>query len=203
MIEKITISTTEFMNYLNATGSSKITIVSNSKEKHVDESDFFDYWLEFKRALKRTLKNNGSKEDFKEVIEKVKDDFRPNYQDMVNGFISFWGRKDLEWIQPAKRLYSLAGLRISVNPELGLVINGIKYHIKLFLRSNEIIDRRHADIVITLMELALRIKAGDDVVFAVLDVRRSKFYEARDLNPKLSVLLKAEAKSFQQAWKDL
>ncbi len=122
---------------------------------------------------------------------------------MVNGFITFWGRKDMEWIQPAKRLYSLAGLRISVNPELGLEINGIKYHIKLFLRSNEIIDRKHADIVNTLMELALRKKTEEGVVFAVLDVRRGKLYPERDLNPKIPVLLKAEAKSFQQAWKEL
>ena len=203
MVEEFTITTTEFMNYLNAKGTAKLTVVGNAKARHENEQEYFDFWAEFKHALKRVIITNGSKEDLKEVIERVKDEARPNYQAMVNGFISFWGRKDLVWIQPSKKIYHLVGLRISINPEIGLMINGTEYLIKLFLRSNDTIDRKQADIVLTLMEQGLRKKVGEDVVFAVLDVRRGKLYAAREYNPKLSVLLKAEAKSFQQAWKGL
>ena len=204
MLDSIKISATEFINYINASGAAKITVVSNVKEKHENDDDFpYDYWAEFRRALVRTLKKNGSKEDLKEVIEKVKDENRPNHQAMVNGFIKFWGRKDLEWIQPIKRVYGIKGLKISINPEIGLRYNGIDYYIKLFLRSNEVLNRRHADVVTNLMELGLRKKVGDDIVLAVLDVKQGRLFESRGINPKYSLLLQGEASSFLNIWNGL
>lgn len=204
MIKAIKITATEFINYINASGEAKITVVHNAKEKHENGDEFpYDYWAEFKRYLIRTLKTNGSKEDLKEVIEKVKDEYRPNHQAMVDGFIKYWGRKDLEWVQPAKRVYNLNGLRISISPEIGFILNGIEYHVKLFLKSKETLDRKHADIVTNLMEQGLRKKAGDNVVFAVMDVKRGKLYEYRGENPRIPILLAGEAAGFLNAWNAL
>ena len=45
----IQISLTEFVNFINASGMAKMTIVSNAKAKHEEqEGNPYDYWKDFK-----------------------------------------------------------------------------------------------------------------------------------------------------------
>lgn len=62
-----------------------------------------------------------------------------------------------------------------VNPELGLVINGQKVVVKLYLKGDEI-TKAQIELVPVLMELVLRENVSDDVLMALLDVRKGKLH---------------------------
>lgn len=95
-------------------------------------------------------------------------------------------------------------MRVELNPELGLVINNKIYIIKLFTSINDTIDKKHADLILSLMEKELRAKVGgDEVLFAVLDVKRGKLFENKTKDTSLYSLLKGEARSFESQWKDI
>lgn len=200
----IKISMTEFVNFVNSSGMSKMTIVQNAKMKHEEEEkNPFDYWRDFKDEVQKQLKRQGKKEDLKELTEKVREDVRDNYNIMISGFLKFWKPTRMRWVKPVNRVASIAGIRLIVNPEIGIQWQGKEYMIKLFLKANENLDKRHADIILAMMEKVLRDKVNDDVEFAILDVRRGKLFTYTNNDPRLLILLKSEAREFADMWKEL
>ena len=75
--------------------------------------------------------------------------------------------------------------------------------IKLYLKANESLDKRHADIILALMESELREKVDEDVEFGILDVKRGKLFLHVDNDPRLLILLNSEGLAFSQMWKEL
>lgn len=203
--ETIKISLTEFMNFVNKSGSVKATVVSKAKNNREEEyAHWKDYWLPLRNKIKDVHKKRGSHEDLKEVINSIHEDKKENYKLSVEGYCSFWKKKKIEWVEPPKKTWALGDIRIELNPELGLVINDKVYIIKLFTTANSSIDKRHADLILHLMEKELRPKVGgDEVIFGVLDVKRGKLFENKTQETSLYSLLKGEAQSFESQWKDI
>ncbi|MBO6252156.1 MAG: hypothetical protein J6O49_00695, partial [Bacteroidaceae bacterium] len=65
------------------------------------------------------------------------------------------------------------------------------------------LDKRHADIILALMESELREKVDNDLEFGILDVRRGKLFLHTDNDPRLLILLKTEGMEFAEMWKEL
>lgn len=205
MGKNIEISLTEFINFVNKSGSAKATVVKAAKKRREEEYEHFkDYWLPFREKLKETHKKGLSKESLDDILDEINKDKRPNYQEAINGYKKYWGRKKIEWVNITRKTWAIRDLRVAINPELGLVIKDKVYIVKLFFSSSETLDKRHADLILTLMEKELRSKVGgDEPIFAVLDVKRGKFFENKNKDISLYSLLKGEAYSFESQWKDL
>lgn len=200
----IQVSLTEFVNFINASGMSKMTIVSNAKAKHEEqEGNPYDYWMAFKEEIKKQLKRQGTKEDLWELVENVREDVRENYNQMISGYLKFWKPTRMQWINPVKKMVHIGGVKMILNPEIGIKWQGKEYMIKLFLRANENLDKRHADIILAMMESELRDKVGDNVIFAMLDVRRGRLFSYVNKDPRLFILLKSEGREFAEMWKEL
>jgi hypothetical protein len=203
--ETIKISLTEFMNFVNKSGSAKATVVSQAKHNREEEyAHWKDYWLPLRNKIKDVHKKKGNHDDLKKVITEVSKDKKENYTLSIDGYCSFWKKRTIEWIEPPKKTWVLGDIRIELNPELGLVIKDKIFIIKLFTAANNSIDKRHADLILHLMEKELRDKVGDnEVIFGVLDVKRGKLFENKIRDTSLFPLLKGEVKSFESQWKDL
>ena len=200
----IQISLTEFVNFINASGMAKMTIVSNAKAKHEElDGNPYDYWKDFKDEVIRQLKKQGTKEELKEMVEDIREEARENYNIMINGFLKFWKPKRMIWLKPVCKTAHIGGLKMRVNPEIGIRWNNRDIMIKLFMKANETLDKRHADIVLALMESELRNKVENGVEFAMLDVRRGKLFTYVNNDPRLLILLKTEGHSFAEMWKEL
>jgi hypothetical protein len=202
--ETIKISLTEFMNFVNKSGSAKATVVSQAKHRREEDyAHWKDYWLPLRNKIKDVHKKKGNHDDLKKVIKEVAKDKKDNYTLSVDGYCSFWKKRKIEWVEPPKKTWAEGDIRIELNPELGLVIKDKIYIIKLFTAANSSIDKRHADLILHLMEKELRSKVGgDEAIFGVLDVKRGKLFENKTHEISLFPLLKAEAKSFESLWKD-
>lgn len=200
----IQISMTEFVNFINASGMTRMTIVANAKAKHEEEEgNPYDYWKDFKEEVKKQLKRQGTKEDLLEMLESVRDEVRGNYQEMINGFLRFWKPSRMRWLKPVSHKATIGGVKMIVNPEIGVVWGNRRLMIKLYLKANEKLDKRHADIVLALMESELRDRVDSDIEFAVLDVRRGKLFNYVNKDPRLGVFLKSEGREFSEMWKEL
>lgn len=200
----IQISLTEFVNFINASGMAKMTIVSNAKYKHEEqEGNPYDYWKDFKDEVKKLLKRKGDKEDLWELVEQVREDMRENYNQMITGYLKFWKPTRMEWINPVKKMAHIGGVKMILNPEIGVKWQGKEFMIKLYIKASENLDKRHADIILAMMESELREKVGEGVEFAILDVRRGKLFVYSNDDPRLLILLKSEGREFADMWKEL
>ncbi len=201
--EPIKLSLTEFMNFVNRSGSSKATVVSNSKNKRDEEYEHYkDYWLKLREKLKSVHKKSQTHEDLKSLLNEIHKDKKANFKVAIEGYIKFWKKKKIEWVNPPKKTWTIGDVKIELNPELGLSINEKIYVIKLFTAAKSDINKMHADLILNLMEKELREKvAGDEVIFAVLDVKRGKLFENKTKDISLYPLLSGEAKSFETIWK--
>lgn len=202
--EPIKVSLTEFMNFVNKSGASKVTVVQKAKNRRDEEyAHYKDYWIKLREKIKSVHKSDGSHDNLKELLSEVNQDKVDNYKLAINGYCSFWKKKKIEWVEPPRKTWTVGDIKIEVNPELGLVLKDKVFVIKLFTTANDSMDKRHADLILTLMENELRSKVEAEVIFAVLDVKRGKLFENKNLDPSLKGLLNGEARSFETIWKSL
>lgn len=202
--ELITISLTEFMDFVNKSGMAKMTVVSSTKAHREDDyKTYADYWLKLREKIKEVHKKHLSQDDFRELIEEIKPDKIENYHLAIEGYCKFWGKKKIEWVKPPRKIWKIGNIRLAVNPELGLKIKDQIYYVKIYTKANSQIDKRHADMILTLMEQELRPKVEEDAVFAVLDIKRGKLFSTKPTDPKLRILLKTEAQEFEAIWKQI
>lgn len=197
----IYISLTEFVNFINASGMAKMTIVSAAKAKHEEqEGNPYDYWKDLKDEIKIQLKRQGAKEDLLELVENIREEMRENYNQMIAGYLKFWKPTRMQWLRPIKKMVHIGGVKMILNPEIGVKSQDKNYMIKLYLKANENLDKRHADIILAMMESELREKVDENIVFAILDVRRGKLFTYVNSDPRLLILLKSEGRSFAEMW---
>ena len=205
----IKITLTEFMNFVNKVGSAKATVVRQAKRRHENEENPYtpgsDYWYYLRKQIQELHKKGKTPDYLDEVLDRVSPEKRGNYQIMIDGYKKYLGiRKKFEYIAPTKKTWTIGDLNIALNPELTLEHNGEILVIKLFLSANDCIDRKRADLILTLMENEMRSKVGGEgPIFAVLDVRKHKLFKQNNRNLELMGLLKGEAKSFETQWKEL
>ena len=150
MDKSIQISLTEFMDYVNSSGAAKATVVTQAKKRREEGHDRqSDYWMQFRNAVRSMHCSNSNKEVLSEIVEKVHEDRRNNYLAAVKGYLKFLGNKKVIWTIPPRRVVVVGGTRLSLNPELGLKYKGRSYYIKMFLHADEILDKRHADLILS------------------------------------------------------
>ncbi len=201
MDKSIQISLTEFMDYVNSSGAAKATVVVQAKRKREEgHNKQADYWMQFRNTVKSVHSSNGTKDDLYEVIEKVHEDRMANYNAAVNGYVKFWGKRKFGWIAPPRKVVNVNGTRVALNPELGLSYKGKIYFIKLFIHIDEILDKRHADLILSLLHNKLGDYLPEDTNVAVLDVMRGKLFEFKKEDHKITQLLEAEGASFNILW---
>ena len=201
----IEVSLTAFMNYLNSSGTKKISAIQKAKEDSLNSFEpHKDYWFKFRQKVSSLHKTGFSEDGLRAVVDEVPEDRQKNYSIAVDGYCKFWSkRKTAKWIKPLKGNWSKGELRVSINPEVCLEHRGKVYLIKLFLHINEPFGRKQADMITWLMRDSFGKKAAENMVFCVLDVKKGTLYQERTIDPKIKALVESEAISFVSLWNNL
>lgn len=208
MAEKIEISLTDFIGFVNKMGNAKLNHVKSIKDRPNYEP-YMDFYKPLREAILRLHKKGQKKEVLDTVLEGLTDEKKRRcYPELIAGYKKFLGRKKLEWIKPPKKDWKIGGVTITVNPEIGLEEkkkNGSSnfYIVKLYFK-DDALKKAQADQILTLMEMQLRSKVNEpEIKFAILDIRRSKLHIKQDQELKELPLLKGEANSFATMWNSL
>ena len=208
MAEKIEISLTDFIGFVNKMGNAKLNHVKSIKDRPNYEP-YMDFYKPLREAILKLHKKGQKKEVLDTVLEGLTDEKKRRcYPELIAGYKKFLGRKKLEWITPPKKDWKIGGVTITVNPEIGLEEkkkNGSSnfYIVKLYFK-DDALKKAQADQILTLMEMQLRSKVNEpEIKFAILDIRRSKLHIKQDQELKELPLLKGEANSFATMWNSL
>jgi hypothetical protein len=169
------LSLTDFIDVVSKSGSPKVTKVKQIKNRpaYQPASDFYKPFREGLISLHSAGKDRASLD---QIVPKLQDEKKiTNYPDLVDGYKKWWGKKTITWFDPPRGTYSSSGIDISINPELGLVIDGKRVLVKLYNKS-EAVNQYRTDLVPLLMEVVLRPVCQEGDAVALLDVRKGKLH---------------------------
>lgn len=208
MAEKIEISLTDFIGFVNKMGSAKLSHVRKIKDRPEYEH-YMDFYKPIREAILKLHKNNEGKDVLDTLLSHLSDDKKKNnYPALINGYKKFLGRKKFEWVKPPKKDWKVGDVVITVNPELGLEEkkkdgSSNFYIVKLYFKE-EPLKKAQASQILTLMEMQLRSKVNEpEIKFAILDIRRSRLHIKYDQELKELPLLLGEAQSFATMWRSM
>lgn len=190
------ITLTEFVDFAIKSGTPRLTQVKMIKKRHDDGyQPSHDFYRKLRDGIV-TLHQEGSPKSSLDALTKgIRDRNKQNtYPVLVKAYKKFLGRKQMVWFEPHKTHWEYGGLRVRVNPELGLTINGDDHLVKLYFKDQKLTKDRVAIISNMMME-ALGSEL-DGVSVALLDVRKSKLHVFDSPYPTLAPLLEGEALAF-------
>lgn len=169
------LSLTDFVDIVSASGTPKAT-----KVRHVKRRPAYDPSADFYKRIREDIieshKGTHDKAHLAATLTGLTDRKKITaYPPIVAGYGKWWGRKALTWFKPPSELYSRHGVDVAVNPELGLVIDGMPNLIKLYFKADPLAKNK-VDIITHLMAIAVSGKcpSPSTTVMSVLDVRRGK-----------------------------
>ena len=196
------ISLTDFVDFVAKSGTPRLTHVRKIKGRG-EYSPAEDFW---RRLRKDVIEFHSSGQTNKGALDATlvalsDPKKRSNYAAVLKTYKLFLGNKKIQWFQPVSVKWNSGGLIVRINPELGLIFNGVRHHVKLYFKV-EAITKAKADTILLLMEQNLPNKQPDDS-FCILDVRRGKLFGSSSPDPIILPLLMGEASAFSTIWTNL
>lgn len=202
--DSIGISLSQFVDFATKTPEQQLTVVRTIRRQHEQGYDVpGDLYKQFKDCVIRMHERRQDKSVLDAMLADQSEPARvQHYPSLVTGYKRFLGRKALTWFSPLRGGWSYSELFVRTSPELGLEWNGQRRLIKLYLKQDEDLNKRRAEIVNHLMRLAML--EGDDLIIpAVLDVRKAKLHEAGKSDHEQTILLQAQARAFVELYRKL
>lgn len=198
------ITLTEFIDIVAASGSAKYNAVKKAKKLRMGGYDpQFDFWKPMRECIVGTHTNGLSKANISSLHQGMSDKNKlSTYPDVENGYVKWWGQKQITTFPAPKEKFSAHGVDVTVNPEYAIKINGGTRHVvKLYFKSDAL-SKAKVDIILYLMEASLRGKPKCQTadVMAVMDVRRSKMFTPTIVIPGIAHMLDAELAYVAALW---
>jgi hypothetical protein len=197
------ISLTDFVDIVSRVGLQKITRLSEIK-KRLPYSPQTDYWKSVRDHLVNNHVSNGTKGSLHTANQLTSNTNKIiNYDAVLSGYKTFWGRKSMVWFQPPSLLWSTNGLDVSLNPEMGLEINGDLHVIKLYFKADPL-SKAKVDLILFLMHQVLPSTInGKNVTYGILDARNAKHIVPTGFNQRTTAALQGEAQYIATVWPTL
>jgi len=193
------LSLTDFVDVVSASGTPKATKIRQVKTRPT-YSPAIDFWKPLREAIMETHTRGLPKGNLDLVLAGLTDRKKLTaYPPAIAGYKKWWGRSALQWFAPPSALYTAYGVDVSVNPELGLRVNGVPHIIKLYFKETTLTKNR-VDIITYLMTAQLTQGVPGGCAMAVLDVRRGHLIVPAGAPPDLSAVLDAELAYVAALW---
>ena len=193
------ISLTDLMDVAISSGVPKASKATQilSRPEYQPQFDFY-------KQLREAILNMHQTSSPKSILDKVKLQLtdkkkQTNYPDAIKGYKKWLGNKKPKWFKPPRADLSVAGIDVTVNPELGLNINDNRHIVKLYFKPVKL-NKRRSDVITCAMEDALRSISKPNDIMTVVDVRQGKHFVGSGASPKLSAMLGAELAYIAYIW---
>jgi hypothetical protein len=198
------ISMTTIVDFVLASGVPRLTHVRQAIQTYLqDYHPAQDFYRPLRRQIIRVNEDGLPLADLEHVLDVVDHKKHDSYAHCISGYKQFHGKRNpVVWLaRPAPVHVDVNGLDIRVNPELMINKGEQPYLIKLYFKEEPLL-KKHAELMVSLMQRAYPTEMQQDFMCAVLDLRRGKL---RDPFPSQDVdkLLDAEAMAFMQLWEQL
>lgn len=195
------ISLTEFVDFSASSDVRRLSLVREIYDRRTEGyAPKFDYYKRARDGIVRVAKRGTAPEGLHDVALNLRDRRKiPHYRDVFSGYIS-WTKKlgVTRWEKPPRSEWSAAGLRVTVNPELGLIIGGNPHAVKLYFKRGVLTTEQIAA-VLHMMAATLPARWTP----AILDLRRGEVHKSRAQIARMPAALEADAAEFMAIWRTL
>jgi hypothetical protein len=163
----------------------------------------FDFYKKIREEIIDTLRFGKKKKELLDFLSDISDGKKKSrYRNLVDGLLKFLGRKKIGWFDPPSATWSYKDLRIKMNPELGLEINGEKYITKLYFKDTPL-QKKDIKVLLWMMHQTLCQGIFSGYKCALLDVEHGKIFPFVTDEPAIRALLEGEADYFIKLWHEL
>lgn len=191
------ISLTKFVDFLVADGTTRLRRVQETKQQQdEDYSPATDYYKGSREGIVEFHRDNLRPAFLDGVAARAHAKKTLHYSTIVKGYKAFLRKKQITSFDARKGEWSHGNLTVTINPELGLKIDGAPHLVKLYFKKT-VLSQRRVEVVLRLMERSL---ASSRVRVGILDARMGKLYTPRELPPELDAFLAGEAAAFVEMW---
>jgi hypothetical protein len=197
----IKITQTDYIDFISRSGMSKLSKVKSIFSRP-DYHPSFDFYKKLREEFVNYIKGDRIKNDLYIFLTHQIQKKQTRFEPLINGYLKFLGRKKAEWFEPPTATWIYKDLNIKMNPELGVVLNGEKYIIKLYFKDSPL-EKGDIAILLEMMESTLSTGIFTGYKCALLDIERSKLRYFKKKVPSVTALIEGEAESFIRIWQDL
>ena len=191
------VSLTTFIDFTAANGPSRATVVNRAKDQAEDYEPAADFYRGIRNTIVKVLQYDLDRDMIADSADTAHKNRVRHYRECASGFLKWWGRKDITWIdRPSPEIWRSGDLEVRINPEVLIEVKSTML-IKMYFKSPPI-SKRRIDATLYLLD-STRISSEADKV-GVLDVRRGKLFTPPIRTPNIDAYLVGEAASFAAMW---
>lgn len=194
------ISMTTFLDFVQASGRGRLSAILRAKAqydaRYQPATDYYKGLRERIQAMHQQSEPSSVLNQFLSDLDNSRKE--RNYRQCVRGYQAWLGRRQARWLGKSSRIWTSGDLRVKVNPELGLELDGERYRIKLYFKENAAI-RSRLEAMLRLLEVTM--PASEGIAPAILDVPRGRLIQLQRAQPGLDALLAGEAAAFLTMWR--
>jgi hypothetical protein len=138
----IKISLTTFLEFVNASGMSKVNKVKTAIAQYEEYKQSRDYYKYLRDAITECIQKGEDPKNIRKVIEKVPNNRHQNYGVLIESFIKWHKKANPVFASVKCRLWEFQNLEILINPEINVRISNVPYAIKIWFKQDEITNNR-------------------------------------------------------------
>ncbi|EKP0279778.1 hypothetical protein JGK46_003684 [Aeromonas bestiarum] len=187
----------DFSNIAVATGTPKKTKLKNLAQRS-DYAHYKDYYLQLRTAIKSLYNQKRHVSYLIDVSRKQKDSSKKiKFERLSQCFIAWQSGKRIEVYTSLREAYVFNNTTIHCNPELSVVINGIKTHVKLYFNESQKMTKERADYICYLMSEAI---LDTEAEYIVLDLHTGREFRLMSERDKMEEKVFQEITWIEQNW---
>ncbi|DAB14651.1 TPA: hypothetical protein CPU00_08930 [Candidatus Gastranaerophilales bacterium HUM_18] len=136
-----------------------------------------DYYLRLRQKLISLFRKNSSLDELDEILKKITPKKFDNYETLIDQIQNFMQGKTYTWITPPRYQIDYSRLELTVNPEIGLCIEGEDYFIKMYFKKQPL-NATKVKVMIKIMQDTFK-EDYPNARYAVWDIRQNIFYDKK------------------------
>lgn len=187
----------DFSNIAVATGSPKKTKLRNVAMRDA-YAHYKDYYLQLRTAIKSLFSQKRHVSHLIDVSRKQKNASKKvKFEKLSQCFIAWQSGKRIEVYTSPRNFFVFNNTTIVCNPELSVVLDGVKTHVKIYFNENQRMTRERADYICYLMSEAIQ---DSDAEYIVLDLHSGREFRLMSERDRMEERVSQEIAWIEQNW---
>ena len=196
--QSMRLTLSDFIKFAAASAEAKITKLRDVKRRE-EYTPATDFYHQIRPRLVDAARS-GRVPQRDELVGVPHEKKVRHFNAIAKGAVKwFKAQGEWEWVQPERTIWEVDELQVTVNPEIGMVLNGTPHLVKLYL-SKDKLQQRRVQIVTHLMSKTMRDDVEPGTQFAILDVREARLFANPEVPRDLEALLHGEAAFINAIW---
>ncbi|WP_206540046.1 hypothetical protein [Leisingera sp. ANG-DT] len=179
------------MDFVAQTGEPKATTAVQAwRQSNTPYDPTRDYYRRVRTEL-INYEKTGEERDWEEFVASQNPKKQKNFERIISSYMN-WRDKhsDIDWFVPPRGEWASAEFQLTINPEMGLTLDGQRHAIKLFFNKNKL-SKLKAQMAGLIMDKALS-DIAPNTKFAIFDINEKKLHTYEGSSDKLKYLLVGE-----------